>query len=184
MKRDAITLENTIVNVVATAALNQEINLNELGKFSYIHYGSNTYGGRAAYFRTSSMKGKISIFSSGKMISMGTTSEEEAIMELRTAKDFLVENGLVTPIALKPTIHNIVVTSNLRRTIDLEAISFLPKMLYEPEQFPACILRINEPYGATVLIFASGKVVLTGLKSSNQIEPTIKKLTSILKTAA
>lgn len=34
-----------------------------------------------------------------------------------------------------------------------------------------------------VLIFASGKSVITGLKSSKQIKPTIQKLENVIKTS-
>jgi len=64
--------EATIVNVVATAALNQRLDLDELGKFREILHDPSIYGGRAAYFKSPNMKGKVSIFASGKMISVGT----------------------------------------------------------------------------------------------------------------
>ena len=175
-------VKTTVVNVVVTAALNQALDLDELGKFREILHDPDIYGGRVAYFKTSNMDGKVSIFSSGKMISVGTTSEKKAFCELEYTKKFLVEKGFTKPILLQPKIRNIVLTADLEKSINLEELSKKCKMIYEPEQFPSGILRIEEPYKATILIFASGKVVITGLKSSNQIKPAIRKLVNLLKT--
>jgi len=175
-------VKTAIVNVVATATLNQKLDLDELGKFSDILHDSDIYRGIAAYFKTSNMKGKVSIFTSGKIISVGTTSEKEAVHELECAKNYLIEKGLIKPTLLQPKIQNIVATVDFGANVDLEKLSKNCKMIYEPEQFPGGILRIEEPYKATILIFASGKVVITGLKSSNQIKPSIRKLVNLLKT--
>ena len=176
--------KTTIVNVVATASLSQELDLDELGKFSEILHDSEIYGGRVAYFKSSDMKGKVSLFVSGKMISVGTTSEKEAFYELEHAQKFLVEKGFVKPILLEPKIQNIVVTADFGESVNLEELSKDCKMIYEPEQFPGGILRIEEPYKATILIFASGKIVITGLRSSNHIQPTIQKLVDVVKMHA
>ena len=82
-------MKSEIVNVVATAALNQKVDLEEIKKFNDVFHDSNVYGGRVAYFKTSNMQGKVSIFTSGKMISVGTKHEETAFQELEAAKDFL-----------------------------------------------------------------------------------------------
>lgn len=174
-------VETKIVNVVATASLNQELDLDELGKFREILHDSDLYGGRVAYFKTSNMEGKISIFASGKMISVGTTSEEESFSELEYAKKFLVEKGFTNPTLLQPKIRNIIVTADFGKRIDLEELSKNCKMIYEPEQFPGGILRIEEPYKSTVLMFASGKAVITGLNGSSQIKPTIQKMANVAK---
>ncbi len=125
------------------------------------------------------MKGKVSIFASGKMISAGTKSEKEAARELEYVKDFLVEKGLIRPTVLKQKVENIVVTVNFRKSIGLEELCGNYEMVYEPDQFPGAILKI-EAYKATVLIFASGKAVITGLKASNQIKPVVREIVDII----
>lgn len=171
----------SIVNVVATAALDQKLDLDDLAKCREILHDSEIYGGRVAYFKTSHMEGKVSFFTSGKMISVGTTSEEKAFHELEYATNFLVEEGFIKPVILQPKVQNVVVTADFGERIDIEELSERWKMIYEPEQFPGAILKINTPYEATVLIFASGKVVITGLKGSHQIKPTKQKLMDIMK---
>ncbi|MGD0645294.1 MAG: hypothetical protein ABSA75_10355 [Candidatus Bathyarchaeia archaeon] len=40
----------------------------ELRRYGEIFHYSDVYGGQVAYFKTKEMQGKVSIFSSGKMI--------------------------------------------------------------------------------------------------------------------
>lgn len=171
-----------IVNVVATASLNQVIDFSELRKFKVISYNSDVYGGRVAYFKDADMHGRVSIFNSGKLISVGTKSEKESVHELNKTLNFLVGKGFVKPIVLNPKIQNIVVTANLGSILNLDGLALASNIIYEPEQFPAVILRLKEPYKASILIFASGKVVITGLKTSEQIKPIMKKLQHFIET--
>jgi transcription initiation factor TFIID TATA-box-binding protein len=165
-----------IVNVVATADLGQIVDFNELVKCKEIIYSSSIYGGRVAYFKTEKMQGKVSIFLSGKMISVGTKSESKAVSELAFVIEYLAAEGLVKKVELSPKIQNLVVMANFKEPINLEELSEKTRAIYEPEQFPGAILRLKEPFKASVLIFASGKIIITGLKSSEQIEPTIKQI--------
>ncbi len=167
-------VETAIVNVVATAALGQKIDLYELARFREIVYDPEIYRGRVAYFKSLNMKGKVSIFPSGKMISVGTKSEAEAARELELTRNFLVENGFVKPSGLKQRTVNIIVTADFGENVNLEELSRNYRMIYEPEQFPAAILKIAEPYKASILVFASGKTVVAGLSSSIQIKPLLE----------
>ena len=94
---------------------------------------------------------------------------------------FLVKKGLVQAIALKPQIQNLVVTVDFGKNIDLEEFSKNSKVIYEPEQFPGAILKLNEPFKTSILVFASGKAVIAGLKSSVQIEPIIQYLKVLIE---
>jgi len=172
----------TIVNVVATANLNQEVDLYELAKLKEITYDQEIYGGRVAYLKTSEMEGKVSIFPSGKMISIGTRSEKRAFAELEHVQRFLIERQIIScPTLLVPKVQNIVLTADFEENINLEELSQSEKMIYEPEQFPGGILRLEEPCNTTILLFASGKAVIAGLKSSKQIRPIIERLTEIIR---
>jgi TATA-box binding protein (TBP) (component of TFIID and TFIIIB) len=42
------------------------------------------------------------------------------------------------------------------------------------------MLRLKEPFKTSILVFASGKTVITGLTSSEQIEPVIQQLGRLL----
>lgn len=174
-------VKTSIVNVVAVASLNQKLNLHLLEVFKEIVYDERKYHGKVAYFKLPGMQGKVSIFSSGKMISIGTKSEKEASDELTLARDFLVHKRITSSLELKPKTQNIVAVVKFEQKVDLEEMAAVTKMIYEPEQFPGGILRLEEPHKATVLIFASGKAVVTGLSSSRHIEPIVQKLSSLLR---
>jgi len=175
-------IETTIVNVVATAALHQKIDLYDLKKFREIIHDPEIYGGRVAYFKSSKMKGKVSIFNSGKMISVGTKSEKGATHELQMAKKFLIDKGFVKPTGLECKICNIVATIDFGRRMNLEKLAEKYKIIYEPDQFPGGILRIEEPCKATILIFASGKTVVAGLTSQVQIKRVIQKISNMINS--
>ena len=51
---------------------------------------------------------------------------------------------------------------------------------YEPELFPGLIFRMREP-AVVLLIFASGKIVLTGAKTRNDIYDSYKKILPVLQ---
>lgn len=62
-------------------------------------------------------------------------------------------------------IQNMVFTGDLNRELNLEALSIglgLETVEYEPEQFPGLVYKPKE-FGSTVLLFASGKAVITGV---------------------
>jgi len=165
-----------IVNVVATASLKQKVDLPKIGKLPNVLYDPDLYGGRVAYIKSPTMKGKVTVFNSGKMISVGTTREEEATNDLQQVEDMLAEAGLIQPTSLEVTIQNIVATADFNIPIDIEKAVEKLHGIYEPEQFPGAIIKIHEPYKATILLFASGKAVIAGTKSLSQISSIVKML--------
>jgi hypothetical protein len=52
--------------------------------------------------------------------------------------------------------------------------------MYEPEQFPGLIYRMDEPK-VVILLFASGKLVCTGAKREIQVGIAVNKLQQILE---
>ena len=69
---------------------------------------------------------------------------------------------------------------NFEMRVNLEELTEKCRMIYEPEQFPSGILKVDKAYKATALLFSSGKAVITGLKASNKIDPTIQKIIRII----
>lgn len=66
-----------------------------------------------------------------------------------------------------PQIQNVVATVNLDCRLDLNLIAQHARNVeYKPKRFPALIMRIREPR-TTTLVFASGRVVITGAKSED-----------------
>ena len=70
--------EITIVNVVCTADLKQRIEIKKFNEFSWGIYDSEIYRGICGYVKSPEMQGKVTVFSSGKMISIGAKSIRSA----------------------------------------------------------------------------------------------------------
>jgi len=78
-------------------------------------------------------------------------------------------------------IQNIVASVALGGLIDLEKAAFtLGKSMYEPEQFPGLIYRMEEPK-VVILLFASGKLVCTGAKKEQDVYDAVEKLHVLLE---
>ena len=100
------------------------------------------------------------------MISVGTKSEKAAFRALECAKGFLVEKGYVKPVVLEKLVQNIVAVADFEENVNLERLAQDYKVIYEPEQFPGGIFKMEGLVRVTVLIYASGKAVIAGFKSS------------------
>lgn len=171
--------EIEIVNVVATANIKQQVNLKSISKHPVIMHSPETYGGRVAYIKTRSMKGKVSIFSSGKLISVGTKCPEQAQQDMNNAIEILVLQGSINPVNIYAKIRNIVAVQNIGTTIALEEMSLVINCIYEPEQFSGLILRQDNPK-VTFLVFSSGKIVIAGCKSLDELDNAASKIVEII----
>lgn len=80
-----------------------------------------------------------------------------------------------------PTLQNIVATINLDCRLDLKTIALHARNAeYNPKRFAAVIMRIREPK-TTALIFASGKMVVTGAKSEDDSKLASRKYARIIQ---
>jgi transcription initiation factor TFIID TATA-box-binding protein len=122
------------------------------------------------------------IFSSGKMVCTGAKSERQARKAVFKVVDELKKDGIVIMGKPEIMIQNIVASCGLGGRIDLEkAVYGLKKTMYEPEQFPGLIYRMDEPK-VVILVFTSGKLVCTGAKKETQVYAAVKKLQEILES--
>lgn len=160
-----------IVNVVSTSTLNQKVDIRKFIEFGWGIYDSEIYGGRCGYVKAPEMDGRVTVFPSGKMISVGGKSIKKSIEQLNYAKFYLVREKLIQDTTLRPKIQNIVATLVLPKLPSLAKIyDKLTGAIYEPDQFPGIILKsINS---VSYLIFASGKIVIAGAKSNRELSLT------------
>lgn len=170
----------SIVNIVATADLRQQIDLSKVSYIRHIIFDPEVYGGRVAYLKTPPMHGKVSIFPSGKLISIGTKSRTKAEEDLQTTADILSRHGLINPTRITAKIRNIVAVLTLSEPLRLEEIVSKYSAIYEPEQFPAVIMKMAFPK-ATLLIFSSGKIVIVGVKDLNELKQVSDRIQKIIK---
>jgi transcription initiation factor TFIID TATA-box-binding protein len=80
-------------------------------------------------------------------------------------------------------IQNIVSSGSIAASIDLELISDrITGCKLNKEHFPGAVYHMQNPK-SVALIFASGRIVLTGLLSHEDIPAALQNLLNILKTA-
>ena len=126
------------------------------------------------------MSGRVTVFLSGKMISTGAKSTVKSIEQLQQTIDLLVNAKFIKPIKLIPTIQNIVSTMDVENRIDLKNLSLVvPKIIYEPHQFPGAIFRTSQR--PVCLIFSTGKVVIVGSKSEREMLNCATNTANIIK---
>ena len=168
-----------IQNVVASATLDQKINLLDIMKvFRNVEYRPKQFPGLV--FRLKRPKTATLIFGSGKMVCTGAKSEKQARSAVGKVVRELKMNGIVILGKPKIVIQNMVASANLNGKIDLEtAADVLDNVMYEPEQFPGAIYRMKEPK-VVLLLFASGKLVITGAKREEQVYEAAEKIRTTL----
>ena len=114
------------------------------------------------------------------MVCTGAKSEKMAISAVRKVVRELKKEGFIIRGSPKIEIVNMVGTADVGGVVDLEAASdILDNVMYEPEQFPGLIYRMEEPK-VVILIFRSGKLVLTGSKREDQVHEAVETMVSIL----
>jgi len=178
--------EISIVNVVATATLDRPVDLESLRELfpHEVVHDAAIYGGRAAYFKSEEMQGKVVIFPSGKMISVGTKSTEKTQHELALVASHLEEAGVAKLKKSPVKIRNIVATADIGFEVNLDEVKNGKGtyIIYEPEQFPGAIIRLNlsEKMKATILLFSSGKIVCVGLKDRKDIDRAVHRLLGVI----
>jgi transcription initiation factor TFIID TATA-box-binding protein len=169
-----------IQNIVASAALNQRISLKTIvEKFPQAEYSPKVFPGLV--FRLKKPKTATLIFETGKMVCTGAKSEKEAIQAVNKVTKELKNHGI--KIENKPTIkiQNIVASAELYGEIDLENVVYkLKRVMYEPEQFPGAVFRMEEPK-VVFLIFSAGKLVCVGAKKEPDVYTAVDKLQKILE---
>jgi len=170
----------SIENVVASASVDQKIDLNEITrKFPDTEYHPEQFPGLV--FRLKTPKTATLIFRTGKMVCTGAKSEDLAVKAVRTVVQKLRKDGIKIKKDAVIVVQNIVASINLCGKIHLErAARVLPRSMYEPEQFPGLIHRMIDPK-TVILLFASGKLVCTGAKKEPDVYRSVHNLHSLLE---
>ncbi len=179
-KRGEVEPMISIENVVASASVDQPIDLSQVTRlFPGVEYHPEQFPGLV--FRLKNPKTATLIFSSGKMVCTGAKSEGSAIKAVKTVVEKLRAAGIDIRNEPRIEIQNIVASASLGGRVKLEeAAMVLPRSMYEPEQFPGLIFRMDEPK-TVILLFASGKLVCTGAKKEEEVYRAVKKLHAILE---
>eukprot|EP00729_Bicosta_minor_P008554 gene8553-13324_t len=120
------------------------------------------------------------IFASGKMVCTGAKSEELAKTASRKFANIVRKLGF--NVRFKQfNVQNIVGSCDVKFPIRLERLRYEGDMFatYNPETFPGLTFQMPDPK-CCLLIFASGKVVLTGAKTKADIMTAFENIFPLL----
>jgi transcription initiation factor TFIID TATA-box-binding protein len=115
------------------------------------------------------------------MVCTGAKSEKESSSAIMKVVEELKKGGIVVLSKPSVKVENIVASASLGGKVELEKMAVtLRKAMYEPEQFPGLIYRMDEPK-VVILVFASGSLVVTGAKKEQEVYDAVRKLHETLE---
>jgi transcription initiation factor TFIID TATA-box-binding protein len=172
-----MTLEASlkIENVVASTQLADEFDLDQINKkLGNTEYDKQKFPGLV--YRVKEPKAAFLIFKSGKVNCTGARRVEDVERATKNLIGELRKMGVVIKDGPEITVQNIVASADLGSELNLNAIAIgfgLENIEYEPEVFPGLVYRISDPK-VVVLIFSSGKLVITGCKTPDGCEKGVE----------
>jgi len=173
-------MKTKIENIVSSITLDRHIDLKQLAK--RVKEIDNPKQFPGVIYRLEEPKLAMLIFRTGKVICSGARSRkniDDAVEKLLKA---LRKAGF--RIKAKPIIEiqNIVASSGLDFKVNLDLLATeCVNTEYEPEQFPGLVFRLDEPK-TVMLIFRSGKIIITGAKTSKDVAKAAEKTREAIKS--
>jgi transcription initiation factor TFIID TATA-box-binding protein len=168
-----MALKYNIVSIVATVMFDRDLDLDAIMDSAKAEIYPNTVLS-ALVVRLDCATALV--FRSGKAVIAGAKSIRDVARAVKRLAEIFRDVGIAIGRA-KIVIQNIVVQANFDADINLDRASALIEgdVLYEPEQFPGIVLRLEDPK-ATALIFASGRAIIAGLRREEDIAETVEKI--------
>jgi transcription initiation factor TFIID TATA-box-binding protein len=169
----------TLQNIVATVNLDCRLDLKTIA----LHARNAEYNPKrfaAVIMRIRDPKTTALIFASGKMVVTGAKSEDDSRLASRKYARIIQKLGFDAKFS-EFKIQNIVGSCDVKFPIRLEGLAYSHGQFssYEPELFPGLIYRMIKPK-VVLLIFVSGKIVLTGAKVREEIYTAFNTIYTVL----
>jgi transcription initiation factor TFIID TATA-box-binding protein len=174
-------IEPVIQNVVATTNLGVQLDLKSIAlRARNAEYNPKRFA--AVIMRIREPKTTALIFSSGKIVVTGAKSEAESTKASRKYAKIVHKLGYTKAKFTEFTVQNIVASCDVSFPVRLEGLAHAHNNFcsYEPELFPGLIYRMMKPK-IVLLIFVSGKVVLTGAKVRQEIYDAFNNIYHVLQ---
>ncbi|PVG02585.1 TBP-domain-containing protein [Serendipita vermifera] len=170
----------TLQNIVATVNLGTRLDLKTIA----MHARNAEYNPKrfaAVIMRIRDPKTTALIFASGKMVVTGAKSEDDSRLASRKYARIIQKLGFDAKFT-EFKIQNIVGSCDVKFPIRLEGLHYGHGNFssYEPELFPGLIYRMFKPK-VVLLIFVSGKIVLTGAKVREEIYTAFNVIYPVLR---
>lgn len=175
-------IEDPIVhNIVATANFCCSLDLAQIVvRVRNAEYNPKRF--RAVIMRIFEPRTTAMLFSSGKIVCTGAKSERLACIAVRKYGRIMQKLGYDIKFT-EFKIQNMVSTVDIKFPIRLDKLALVHAQFctYDPDFFPALIYRMVRPR-TVLLIFVSGKIIITGAKSRNEIIETINHMAPVLNS--
>ncbi len=172
-----------IENVVANARITESLDLEYVeSQLEAAMFTKKKFPGLV--YRTKEPKSAFLIFRSGKVVCTGAKTKEGVRVVMDKLSTDLRGIGIEVEEHPEFKVQNIVASADLGKELNLGAIVMgleLEGMEYEPEVFPGLVYRITDPKSA-ILIFSSGKLVITGGKTLDDCEKSVELLLTKLRS--
>lgn len=173
-----------IVNVVGSGDLSREIDLSvlrdDIGKEADYEAGQS-----ALFFRPRNYSGLVMAYRTGKYIVRGGSSYDNLQQINSLFLNQLADLGVLSNSEQVPfTVQNVVFVGDIGEDVILEKLVIqlgLENTEFEPEQFPGLVYRPEE-FSCVLLVFGSGKVVITGSSDERESRKAFEKLKSEIQS--
>ncbi|KAJ1691235.1 hypothetical protein LUZ63_015390 [Rhynchospora breviuscula] len=180
-----ITRQSSIIlpdlqNVVSTVNLNCKLDLKAVA----LHARNAEYNPKrfaAVVMRIREPKTTALLFATGKMVCTGAKTEDASRLAARKFARIVQKLGFPAQFT-DFKIQNIVASCGIKFSLFLDKLansSHCTFITYEPEIFPGLVYRMRQPK-IVLLIFQSGKIVLTGAKKRDEIYAAFDNIYPVL----
>uniref|UniRef100_A0A915CUP2 TATA-box-binding protein n=1 Tax=Ditylenchus dipsaci TaxID=166011 RepID=A0A915CUP2_9BILA len=169
-----------VQNIVSTCNLGTALNLQHLATHARnAEYNPKRFA--AVIMRIRDPRTTALIFSSGKMVVTGAKSEDASRLAARKYARIVQKLGFSVKF-MDFKLQNIVGSVDVKFAIQLEGLFITHNQFctYEPELFPGLVYRMVVPR-VVLLIFVSGKIVITGAKTRDDIDKAFGQIYPIVK---
>lgn len=171
-----------IENIVASAKIAETLDLPLIASsINNAEYNKKRFPG--VVIRMQDPKIAALVFGSGKVVLTGAKSVDSLNRGLDILGEQLRNLNIEITSDLSYKVQNIVTSADLGAGINLNKIAVgfnLERIEYEPEQFPGLVYRLDDPK-VVVLLFGSGKLIITGGKEPEDATRAVLKIMEDLK---
>ena len=160
-----------VVNITAVGDVGVEVDIEQLAGDSELPVANYDPEYNAAFLRFEEDGELVILYTSGKYILRGVGDFDKMNQVNERFLSFLTGMGLEFS-DCAPDVKNIVSVGELEDDIELNELMMalgLEDAEYEPEQFPGLIYRPDSTR-CVLLVFSSGKVVITGGRTAEEDE--------------
>mmetsp|Transcript_35009 Transcript_35009/g.75584 ORF Transcript_35009/g.75584 Transcript_35009/m.75584 type:complete len:229 (+) Transcript_35009:138-824(+) len=169
------TIQIRLQNIVATVNLGAPLDLDKITQTARnAEYNPKRF--QAVIMRIREPRTTALIFASGKMIVTGAKTNEDSVSASKKYTAIIQKVGY--PVRFGDyKVQNMTATCDVGFPIRLEGLIYAhsANATYEPELFPGLVYRMAEPK-VVLLVFVSGKVVITGAKTAEHLSGAIENI--------